>query len=75
MTCFLPLPGNLLIRHPGLLKMLHGREGASATTSGDAVNLEGDPYVPDEPDPAKCRAGDSSLWEVSFLNLILQMPL
>jgi U3 small nucleolar RNA-associated protein 19 len=26
-----------------------------------------DPYDPDEPDPAKCRAAESSLWEAAAL--------
>ncbi len=52
-----PFIGNLLIRHPGLIKMLHGREDPKE----DEVS---DPYVMEEADPAKCKAVDSSLWEV-----------
>ena len=44
--------GNLLLRHPGLQKM--------------AKNTE-DPYDMEEPDPAKCKAIESSLWEIATL--------
>ena len=56
------LLGNLLIRHPGLIKMLLGREDSSKEEEEKQ-----DPYDPSEPDPAKCRAADSSLWEVLTL--------
>ncbi|QQP57258.1 Nucleolar complex protein 4 -like protein, partial [Caligus rogercresseyi] len=50
--------GNLLIRHSGLLKMIHKETGAS---------VEEDPFLPLEEDPSKCRAGESSLWEIETL--------
>ena len=49
----------------GLSKMLYGSEDYDV--SGDKENLEGDPYVEEEADPAKCRAAESSLWEVVAL--------
>ena len=46
----------------GLSKMLYGSEDHD-----DKENLEGDPYLEDETDPSKCRAAESSLWEVVAL--------
>ena len=57
LTMVLQFIGNLLVRHPGLQKMA----SVGGTEGGD------DPYVMDEPDPAKCKAGDSRLWEVAAL--------
>ncbi len=48
----LPFVGNLLVRHPGLLRMLHGSEEG-------AKEEQEDPYLPDEADPAKCKAAES----------------
>lgn len=50
--------GNLLIRHPGLKKLVH-REKSSTVTQ--------DPYLMDEPDPMLSRAIDSQLWEIHGL--------
>ncbi|KAK7070479.1 Nucleolar complex protein 4 [Halocaridina rubra] len=49
---------NLLIRYPGLQKLIH---------KPDADVFDEDPFDPDEADLSKCRACDSSLWEVSTL--------
>ncbi|XP_064094355.1 nucleolar complex protein 4 homolog [Macrobrachium nipponense] len=49
---------NLLIRYPGLQLLIH---------NPNATNLEDDPFDPDEPDMSKCRACESSLWEVATL--------
>ncbi|XP_074605684.1 nucleolar complex protein 4 homolog [Brevipalpus obovatus] len=54
----IPLIGNLLVRHPSLNVMIN------RTTQ---ETLESDPYDPEEEDPAKCNAMDSSLWEVRTL--------
>ena len=43
--------------------MLYGSEDHH----DDKENLEGDPYLEDEADPSKCRAAESSLWEVVAL--------
>jgi len=48
---------NLMFRHSGLVKMIDNPE---------AEALE-DPYDNKEKDPAKCRAIDSSLWEIQSL--------
>ena len=45
--------------------MLYGSEDHDV--SGDKENFECDPYVEEEADPAKCRAAESSLWEVVAL--------
>ena len=50
------------MKNRGLAKMLYGGDD-----DGAEGNLEKDPYVEDEPDPAKCRAAESSLWEVVAL--------
>ena len=42
--------------------MLYGSEDHD-----DKENLEGDPYLEEEADPSKCRAAESSLWEVVAL--------
>ncbi|KAL3857411.1 hypothetical protein ACJMK2_012086 [Sinanodonta woodiana] len=55
----LPLVYNLINRHPNCKNLLHRTDGC---TDGDE-----DPYDPTEPDPAKCRALDSSLWEIKTL--------
>jgi len=52
--------GNLLIRHPGLQKM-------AGVGSATACEMEEDPYVMEEPDPAKCGASGSFLWEIVSL--------
>lgn len=54
----IPLIGNLLVRHPSLNVMIN------KTTQ---ETIESDPYDPEEEDPAKCNAMDSSLWEVRTL--------
>ena len=45
--------------------MLYGSEDHDV--NGDKENFEGDPYLEDEADPSKCRAAESSLWEVVTL--------
>merc|ERR1711874_366218 len=49
---------NLIIRHRGLTRLLHDPQHHDMDT---------DPFLPDDPDPATCRAIDSSLWEVQTL--------
>ena len=50
---------NLLRRHPGCGVMAH-RENGKSTDS--------DPFVADEPDPARCRALESSIWEMEAMS-------
>ena len=57
LTMVLQFIGNLLLRHPGLQKMANLGDGSASD----------DPYVMEEPDPAKCQAGESHLWEVAAL--------
>lgn len=47
---------NLIKRHPNCKVLLHRREG-DHTPNTDTFDLS-------EPDPAKCRALESSLWEL-----------
>jgi len=54
---------NLLRRHPGCGVMVH-REVPEGQTP---KSLDADPFLPDEPDPAKCRALESSLWEMEMM--------
>lgn len=55
----IPFVGNLLIRHRSALASM-------INDSGDA-DMSTDPYDPEEPDPAKSKAIDSSLWELKTL--------
>jgi len=50
---------NLIIRHPNLSLLCHNPSGPT--------DLEGDPYDAEEPDMSKCRALESSLWELKTL--------
>ena len=49
--------GNLILRHRGLIRMIDGSN----------INSEKDPFVEDEPDPAKCNALESDLHEIRTL--------
>jgi U3 small nucleolar RNA-associated protein 19 len=51
---------NLLKRHPSCKTLIH-RESDSAMTGAK------DPFIEAENDPAKCRALNSSVWEVQSL--------
>ncbi|XP_053557850.1 nucleolar complex protein 4 homolog [Bombina bombina] len=55
----IPFICNLIRRHPACRPLIHR---PAATT-----DLMMDPYCMDEPDPAKCRALESSLWELEAL--------
>lgn len=55
----LPFIANLLIRHQSLLDALVNKTEAS--------DLSHDPFDNKEPDPSKCNAIDSSLWEIKSL--------
>ncbi|KAJ3506172.1 hypothetical protein NLJ89_g7014 [Agrocybe chaxingu] len=51
----IPFTYNILKRHPALMPMIHRAEYDEAST---------DPFLPDETDPMKTNAIDSSLWEL-----------
>ncbi|XP_063710163.1 nucleolar complex protein 4 homolog A [Culicoides brevitarsis] len=50
--------GNLIIRHPGLKRLLYHHTGGQVPQ---------DPFIMDERDPVKSSALDSQLWEVAAL--------
>ncbi|KAJ3570848.1 hypothetical protein NP233_g4128 [Leucocoprinus birnbaumii] len=51
----IPFTYNVLKRHPALMVMIHN------PSAGDEYT---DPFLPDEPNPTKTRALESSLWEL-----------
>ncbi|XP_069788618.1 nucleolar complex protein 4 homolog isoform X2 [Narcine bancroftii] len=55
----IPLVCNLIRRHPSCGILLH--------QPCEVPDLSADPYLMDEEDPAKCRAMESSLWELQTL--------
>uniref|UniRef100_T1J2R0 CCAAT-binding factor domain-containing protein n=1 Tax=Strigamia maritima TaxID=126957 RepID=T1J2R0_STRMM len=57
-SVIIPFIKNILIRHKNAEKMIN---------QPSDVELESDPFLMDEADPAKCRAIDSSLWELKTL--------
>jgi len=50
---------SLMVRHRGLQKLTDDPRGAT--------ELPEDPYREEEPDPARCGAADSALWEIKSL--------
>ena len=64
---------NLLKRHPSCKVLIHrertasGEDTAEGAVAAPPAALAADPYIEDERDPAKCRALESSLWEVQAL--------
>nr|CAG4651775.1 EOG090X04ZD [Triops cancriformis] len=54
-----PFISNLMLRHRGLFKLIHNPERNEL--------IDKDPYDPEEKDPAKCKATESSLWEIKTL--------
>ncbi|XP_069134720.1 nucleolar complex protein 4 homolog B-like [Argopecten irradians] len=59
LTVSIPFVYNLIHRHPNCRILLHRTDGPSEVVE--------DPYDPEEPDPTKCRAMESSLWELKTL--------
>ena len=51
---------NLIKRHPNCKVLLHRQ----ATDDRDNITANTDPFDLNEPDPAKCAALQSSLWEL-----------
>jgi U3 small nucleolar RNA-associated protein 19 len=67
---------NIIRRHPACMVMLHkptaamavaGSNGTAAAAAAGAAGAGVDVYDAAEPDPAKSRAVESSLWEVEAL--------
>lgn len=54
--------GNLIIRHPGLKKLI-----CEPSVGADSREVTDDPFIMDESDPNKSQAIQSSLWELQLL--------
>ncbi|XP_031849520.1 nucleolar complex protein 4 homolog B isoform X2 [Nomia melanderi] len=57
--------GNLLLRHPGLKRLIDHPQGGEITT--EESNGAGDPFLMEERDPLLSNALFSSLWEIKAL--------
>ncbi|KAJ8043517.1 Nucleolar complex protein 4-like [Holothuria leucospilota] len=55
----IPFIINLFVRHPNCNILVHRTEGI--------LDFNSDPYIHDEPDPAKSKATESCLWELETL--------
>ncbi|XP_048449150.1 nucleolar complex protein 4 homolog [Rhincodon typus] len=55
----IPFICNLIRRHPSCKLLIH--------RPNETQDLSADPYIMEEEDPAKCRAMESSLWELQTL--------
>jgi hypothetical protein len=51
-------------RHRGLAQLIDAAAG-----NDPRHDLASDPYLPEETEPAKARAMESSLWEIKTLNM------
>ncbi|KAB7498682.1 Nucleolar complex protein 4-like protein B [Armadillidium nasatum] len=49
---------NLMLRFPSLKRLINNH---------NIISIENDPYLPDETNLFKCRAGESSLWEIGTI--------
>ncbi|KAJ1813126.1 Maturation and nuclear export of 40S ribosomal subunits interacting protein, partial [Coemansia sp. RSA 2599] len=63
----IPVVYNLLKAHPKCMVLIHRMPEYDEITGEEKVHEADDPYLADEPDLAKCRAIDSSLWEMQTL--------
>ncbi|KAJ2887844.1 Maturation and nuclear export of 40S ribosomal subunits interacting protein [Coemansia asiatica] len=63
----IPVVYNLLKAHPKCMVLIHRMPEYDEATGEEKVQAANDPYLADEPDLAKCRAIDSSLWEMQTL--------
>lgn len=63
----IPLVYNLLKDHPSCMVLIHRMPGYDEETGEEMVSEETDPYLPNEVDPAKSLAIQSSLWEIETL--------
>lgn len=59
LTIAIPFIYNLINRHPNCNVLIHRTDGST--------ELSADPFLIDEPDPSKCKALESSLWELKTL--------
>ncbi|RKP26883.1 nucleolar complex protein [Syncephalis pseudoplumigaleata] len=64
----IPFIYNLLRQHPACIVLIHRVPGQDEQSASTIAGLDNDPYLPDEADPAKCQAIDSSLWEIQALD-------
>ena len=62
----LPFVYNMIKRHPAAMVLIHRPRPAAYDGAGGVAATE-DPFDPDEDDPARCGALESSLWEVLAL--------
>ncbi|XP_068675905.1 nucleolar complex protein 4 homolog [Montipora foliosa] len=63
---------NLIKRHPSVQALIHRKQSGKLLLDGESSedfqdSCIGDPFIADEPDPAKCNALKSSLWELKTL--------
>ncbi|KAJ2768803.1 Maturation and nuclear export of 40S ribosomal subunits interacting protein, partial [Coemansia nantahalensis] len=63
----IPMVYNLLKAHPSCMPLIHRMPEVDAETGEEKVAADCDPFDADESDPAKCRAIESSLWELETL--------
>ncbi|KAJ2787219.1 Maturation and nuclear export of 40S ribosomal subunits interacting protein [Coemansia interrupta] len=63
----IPVIYNLLKDHPKCMCLIHRTPGYDEETGEEKVLSGNDPYLPLEPDLAKCMAIESSLWEIETL--------
>ncbi|KAJ2785458.1 Maturation and nuclear export of 40S ribosomal subunits interacting protein [Coemansia javaensis] len=63
----IPMVYNLLKAHPSCMVLIHRVPEHDAETGEERPAADSDPFDADEPDPAKSRAIDSSLWELATL--------
>ncbi|KAJ2606306.1 Maturation and nuclear export of 40S ribosomal subunits interacting protein [Coemansia sp. RSA 1722] len=63
----IPVVYNLLKAHPNCMVLIHRTPEYDEETGEEKVQEADDPYLPEETDLAKCRAMDSSLWEMQTL--------
>lgn len=60
--------GNLLLRHPGLKRLIdHPRPGFQTIVHEEMTGSAGDPFLMEERDPLQSNALQSSLWEIKAL--------
>ena len=63
---------NLLRRHPGCEVLVH--RGGDGKDEGATALFTTDPFLEHEQDPAKCKALESSLWELATLKEFHYFP-
>jgi len=68
----IPFVCNLIKRHPSVQVLIHRKQRGKllldeGTDESTTSLCQGDPFIADEQDPAKCDAMKSSLWELKTL--------